>query len=596
MKGVQWRFAWVLSLTVSWMQLQAQLPAFPGAEGYGKLASGGRGNGQTGRVVAVTNLEDALSNPPSGSFRWALAQGVETVIHPILGPLQYKRPLTVVFRVGGVINLKGELRINRSNLTIAGQTAPGGGICIRGATVNFSGSRNVIIRYLRFRPGDELGLETSAFRIENGGNFIIDHCSMSWAIEETTHFSANDSTTVQWCIISESLYNSIHKKGERGYGTQWGGEYASYHHNLLAHHNSRMPRINGSSKDDIEALVDYRNNVNYNWGSTGAFYGGEWENTGGKGFCHTNVVNNYFKPGPATPGTRLFARPSLNRSGVPLDGYGKWYFSGNAMEGSSAMTADNWLGVDASSVGGAANIRSESEFLKTDGLFENYAAYTQTAAEAFVSVLGHAGAALPRRDAIDNRIVLEIKGEIPVVRYAYTTREGQSTPVKGVASGIIDTQNNLVPPDAPSGSSAWDVYNFSDNAPADSDGDGIPDDWETARGLDKSNPADGRLIADNGYSNLENFLNGLDTLTRVRVTGNEGRFRIYPNPAGEELFFYSSRPVQELKVIDLRGRMLLYRSDSRGIRSLDVGALRPGLYLVAARTSEGIVREKFVKQ
>jgi pectate lyase len=223
-----------------------------------------------------------------GSLRWALSQGVDIVVNPILGPIQVKRPLTVVFRVGGVINLKGELRISRNNLTLAGQTAPGDGICIRGATVNFSGSRNVIVRYLRFRPGDELGQETSAFRIENGGNFIIDHCSMSWAIEETTHFSSNDSTTVQWCIISESLYNSIHKKGERGYGTQWGGEYASYHHNLLAHHVSRMPRINGSNGNDLEALVDYRNNVNYNWGSTGAFYGGEWENTGGAGFCHTN--------------------------------------------------------------------------------------------------------------------------------------------------------------------------------------------------------------------------------------------------------------------------------------------------------------------
>ena len=216
------------------------------------------------------------------------------------------------FRVGGVINLKGELRAQRHNLTIAGQTAPGDGICFRGATVNFGGSQNVIIRYIRFRPGDELGAETSALRIENGANFIIDHCSMSWGIEETTHFSSNDNTTVQWCILSESLYNSIHKKGERGYAAQWGGEYASYHHNLLAHNRSRMPRINGSNENDVEALVDYRNNVNYNWG--GLIYGGEFEGTPNcTGFSHVNLVNNYFIPGPASE-ENSFACP-FNKQG-----------------------------------------------------------------------------------------------------------------------------------------------------------------------------------------------------------------------------------------------------------------------------------------
>ena len=262
---------------------QAQPLAFPGAEGYGRFASGGRGDGTNGVVVEVTNLLDDATNPPEGSFRWALKQGIGYVDHPILGQIATPLPLTVIFKVGGVISLATEIRVQRSNLTIAGHTAPGDGICFRGGTLNFSGSKNVIVRHIRSRPGDELGEETSAFRIENGGNFIIDHCSFSWAIEETTHFSASDNLTVQWCIISESLYNSTHKKGPRGYGTQWGGEYASYHHNLLAHHNSRMPRINGSNKDDLEALVDYRNNVNYNWLSSGAFYGGEWENTNGEG-------------------------------------------------------------------------------------------------------------------------------------------------------------------------------------------------------------------------------------------------------------------------------------------------------------------------
>jgi len=574
----------------------AQQLAFPGAEGYGRFATGGRGNGQTGRVAEVTNLEDDLVTPPEGSLRWALAQGVDTLIDPILGTYTVKRPLTIVFRVGGVINLKGELRAGRSNLTLAGQTAPGGGICIRGATVNFSGSTNVIVRYIRFRPGDELGLETSAFRIENGGNFIIDHCSMSWAIEETTHFSSNENTTVQWCIISESLYNSIHKKGARGYATQWGGEYASYHHNLLAHHNSRMPRINGSNANDKESLVDYRNNVNYNWGSSGAFYGGEWEGTGGLGFCHTNVVNNYFIPGPATPSSLYFARPSLNRSGVTLDGYGKWYFNGNIMAGSPEKTSDNWLGVDASTVGGAANIRSDTEFVKTDGVLEAYANYTETAEQAFISVLKSAGAILPRRDTIDARVIAETKGQ-SIVRYSFTTNDGQVTPDKGLASGIIDTQKNLVPPSAPEGTTAWDVYKTSTETPFDTDHDGIPDEWEESNGLNKTNIADGRLIAPNGYSNLENYLNSAGTITSAKGITESVEFRVYPNPVAGFLKIRSGVPIVKVELFDLYGKKVMISSCNEKNAEINIGGLLPGLYFVKADvTGNRTFYQKIIKK
>ncbi len=503
------RILFLLIIGIISFNTNAQL-AFPSAEGYGRYATGGRGDGKTGRIVEVTNLDDDPATPSAGSLRWALKQGLDTLYNSVLN-IHYtvKRPLTVVFRVGGVINLKDELRVDRDNLTIAGQTAPGDGICIRGATVNFSGSTNVIVRYMRFRPGDELGEETSAFRIENGGNFIIDHCSFSWAIEETTHFSSNENTTVQWCIISESLYNSIHKKGERGYATQWGGEYASYHHNLLAHHNSRMPRINGSNKNDIEALVDYRNNVNYNWGSTGAFYGGEWEETNGQGFCHTNVVNNYFIPGPATLSTVVFARPSYKRNDTQVDGYAGWYFDGNIMEGYAEMTTDNWQGVDGSNVGGIDNIRSDVEFVKSDGVIEDYDNYTQTAEKAKESVFLQAGAIFPVRDTIDKRIIAEAKGEIAVVRYIYTDTTGQATPVKGVDSGIIDTQRNLVSEDAPEGTTAWDVYTESTDAPVDLDHDGMDDAWEIANGLNPNNPDDRNKLVNSGYTCLEVYLNSL---------------------------------------------------------------------------------------
>ena len=563
----------------------AQQLAFPGAEGYGRFASGGRGNGTTGRVVEVTNLEDDLANPPVGSFRWAFTQATEQVVDPILGTYTVKRPITIVFKVGGVINLKGELRVSRNNVTIAGQTAPGDGICFRGATLNFSASNNVIVRYIRSRPGDELGLETSAFRIENGSNFIIDHCSFSWAIEETTHFSSNSNTTVQWSIISESLYNSIHKKGPRGYGTQWGGQYASYHHNLLADHNSRMPRINGSNVNDKEALVDYRNNVNFNWGSAGAFYGGEWEGTGGNGFCHTNVVNNYFIPGPATTGTKYFARPSLNRDGATLDGYGKWFFNGNVMLGSEDKTNDNWLGVDASGVGGAANIRSDNEFVKSDGVLEAYGNYTQTAAETYTSVMESVGAILPKRDLIDERVIAEAKGERAIVRYAFTTTDGQVTPMKGVNSGLIDTQRNLVPDGSPEGSTPWDIYKTSTDVPLDSDHDGIPDIWEMTHGLKSNDSNDGKLIASNGYSNLENYLNSLDVITSTGEIINPDYFDIYPNPVKDLIRINSSEHITKLELFDIFGKKLQSIEQLSGIASIPSGNLTKGIYLVRA-TSE----------
>lgn len=575
----------------------AQLVAFPSAEGFGRFATGGRGNGSSARVAIVTNLEDDVDNPPEGSFRWALKQGVEIVNNPFLGDIEVKRPLTIVFQVSGVINLKGDIRSQRDNLTIAGQTALGDGICFRGHTLNFGGSKNLIIRYIRSRPGDESGEEVSAFRIENGGNFIIDHCSFSWAIEETTHFSSNTNTTVQWSIISESLYNSVHKKGARGYATQWGGEYASYHHNLLAHHNSRMPRIDGSNKNDIEALVDYRNNVNYNWGSKGAFYGGEWEATNGAGFSHINVVNNYFIPGPATPSNPIFARPSLNRSGVSLDGYAKWYFSGNTMEGNESQSNDNWLAVDGSEVGGVANIRWNETLLKTIGIsgsageLEAYDHYTESAVQAKASVLANAGAILPKRDVVDARIVEEAKGDLPIVRYQYTTGDGQVTPQKGVASGLIDTQRNLVPDDAPEGTSAWDVYEtiLSDQAPLDSDKDGIPDEWETLHGLNPLDETDARKITPSGYSWLELYLidlTGEELPTKVEKTEIKN-ITFYPNPVKGQLFVSSSEFISKAEIFNSMGSLVksVQNIESGDFISLD--GLLPGIYFVKSYLENG---------
>lgn len=585
-------FALILGL-FSAVLVQAQTVSFPGAEGYGRFATGGRGTLPDGRtlflkakVIEVTNLDD----DGIGSFRWALTQQDTTV-----NGVKMVIPATIVFRVGGVINLKSDIHRSNKHLTIAGQTAPGDGICFRGGTVNFSGSENIIVRYIRSRPGDELGLETSAFRIENGKTFIIDHCSFSWAIEETTHFSSNENTSVQWCIISESLYNSFHKKGPRGYGTQWGGEYASYHHNLLAHHNSRMPRINGSNENDLEALVDYRNNVNYNWGSKGAFYGGEWMKTGGKGFAHTNVVNNYFIPGPATSSERFFARPSQGDVG-----YGKWYINGNIMVGDVSKTANNWLGIDPTYVVNLDSIRSDIEHVKTDGVLEQYSHYTQSAEVVYSSILNEVGATLPKRDAHDIRLIKEMKGEIAVLRYEYVDSTGQVSPEKGVGNGLIDTQVNLVSPeDRAAGNDAWSVYKTSgpDEAPVDTDHDGMPDDWELDHNLNPNDYSDFRIIGPSGYTNLEIYL---ADLTGVKVSSAElplPDFSVFPNPTDGTVIINCEKEIQNISVFELSGKRLSCIGIKGNSSTLNLSGLDKGCYVLEINTTCGnCLHKKLIKR
>ncbi|AKD03745.1 pectate lyase [Pontibacter korlensis] len=413
--------------------------AFPGAEGFGKATTGGRG----GKVYIITNLNDG----GAGSLREAInAFG----------------PRTIVFAVSGTIELQSPLTIRNSDVTIAGQSAPGDGICVRNYPVRVD-ANNVIVRYMRFRMGDTKGVEGDALEGRNKKNIIIDHCSMSWATDEVASFYDNENFTMQWCLVSESLNESVHTKGAHGYGGMWGGMGASFHHNLLAHHNSRNPRFNGARYhgQPSKEIVDFRNNVVYNWGGNST-YGGEEGNH--------NMVNNYYKAGPATSSSKT------SRIVNPSSPYGKFYLTGNHVAGNATVTADNWNG----GVQGAP-----VEAVKAEQAFTATAIPQQSAAEAYEEVLSKVGASL-HRDVVDERVIADVR--------AGTGASGKN------GNGLIDSQEEV---------GGWPELK-SETAPVDADKDGIPDAWEIQNGLSPNEPKDGSYYKKGTpYTYLEVYLNSL---------------------------------------------------------------------------------------
>lgn len=435
------------------------VPAFPGAEGHGAVATGGRG----GVVYEVTNLNDS----GAGSLRDAL---------------NHNTPRTIVFRVSGTIHLKSNLSLKYGNVTIAGQTAPGDGICIANGNL-YAGYDNVIIRYIRCRLGDQWpdGTENGdddATWGRYGDRIILDHVTASWSVDEAFSYYVNTNFTAQWCLISESLRYSHHEKGAHGYGGIWGGTNSSWHHNLLAHHSSRNPRIEG----DVANNVDLCNNVIYNWGFNSC-YGGEK--------ATVNIVNCYYKYGPATDSGKRYwiVNPSYTTDSVSgARVYGLWYIAGNYVHGYPAITADNWNG-GVQPQGGTGDIplcKSTTPF----PVAATYPVTVQTAMEAYNDVLNDAGCSLVR-DSVDTRIISE-------VRTGTATYGGQT----GANKGIIDSQTTV---------GGWPTLN---SLPAldDSDHDGMPDVWESPRGLNPNQPADRNGDRDgDGYTNLEEYLNWLVT-------------------------------------------------------------------------------------
>lgn len=445
----------------------AQTPAFPGAEGFGMFTTGGRG----GKVYHVTNLRDY----GQGSLRYACEK---------------EEVRTIVFDVSGTIQLTRELKL-RGNVTIAGQTAPGDGICVAGYPFVINGD-NVIVRYMRFRLGNEhvADHEGDGLGAMDHDNIIVDHCSVSWSIDECLSVYGGKNLTVQWCIAAQSLNNAGHSKGAHGYGGNWGGSGASYHHNLLAHHVSRTPRLGPRKTTQLDERLDMRNNVIYNWGNSEGCYGGE--------AMHVNIVNNYYKPGPASPtnykgkriaciGVRTASYVAKYTDFAPTKHiWGTFFIDGNVNSKYSDVARDNWAnGVYNQNKNSAENDNlweSAKAGLKLSAPISAYGVTTHNAEVAYQRVLGFAGASL-HRDSYDTQMILD-------------TRNGTAT---YGTNGIIDSQTEC---------GGWPVLN-STTAAKDTDQDGMPDAWEDSQGLDKNSAADGNTINAEGYTNLELYLNSL---------------------------------------------------------------------------------------
>ncbi|MDW7979851.1 MAG: hypothetical protein RMH97_04720, partial [Verrucomicrobiales bacterium] len=412
----------------------AQVPAFPGAEGFGARALGGRG----GDVYYVTNLDD--DGP--GSLRYGITSATG--------------PRTILFRVSGNIRLKSNLVVDRPRITVAGQTAPGDGICIRDGTLSIAAD-DVIVRHLRCRLGTNNLVQDDALNVLAGRNIIIDHCSASWSVDEVLSVVGRaENVTVQWCFITESLNRSIHAKGAHGFGSlirSRANAFNTFHHNLFAHNNSRNPRPGTYASTYVQRL-DFRNNVIYNWGGKAGY-----DDT--IDAVELNYVCNYLIAGPSTkwlqsafdaggPGTRIYQRG--NRFDVNTNGIADGVDIGWDMFGGN--------------------------YTKAHKPFAAPPVATDPASVALLRVLTHAGALPWRRDQVDRRVANSV-----------FTQTGQ----------IIDDTVQV---------GGWPELK-SDPAPDDTDTDGMPDFWELAVGSDPRRPDNNADPDGDGYTNLEDYLNWL---------------------------------------------------------------------------------------
>lgn len=457
---------------------QATIPAFPGAEGGGKFSFGGRG----GKVLVVTNLDD----DGYGSFRWACEQGGAR---------------TIVFNVAGIIRIKTPVIIRAPYITIAGQTAPGDGVCIAGESV-WINTHDVIIRYMRFRRGETwVGRRDDAIGGNPIGNIMIDHVSATWGLDENMSMYRhmyNDSTgaieqklgtvniTIQNSIFGEALDTWNH-----AFGSTLGGENCTFMRNLWANNAGRNPSIGWNG------IFNFVNNVVFNWVHR-SVDGGDYR-------AQYNIINNYFQPGPATPKNnvgRRILKPESGRSKLKYHVYGRAYVNGNIMEGYPEITKDNWNGgVQVEELPNAGEYKAE---MKWDTPLPMPALTILSAADARKYVLDNAGAILPKRDPVDTRIVEQVRtGKItydPNVKLPTTQFEHRRLPIDSYKIGIITD---------PSQVGGYPAYTGTPYK--DSDSDGIPDDWEKKNGLNANDASDASQYSKSrsGYTNIEEYLNSV---------------------------------------------------------------------------------------
>lgn len=464
---------------------QADIPAFPGAEGGGMYSFGGRG----GKVYVVSNLNDR----GPGSFREALEAG---------------GPRYVVFNVAGIIKLKERIRIRAPYITINGSTAPGDGVCIAGDTVEID-THDVIIRHMRFRRGENwVGDRNDSLGGNPIGNIMIDHVSASWGLDENMSmyrhmYQPPDGSkelklpTVN-ITIQNSIFSEAHNTFHHSFGSTIGGYNSTFHHNLWASNNGRNPSV-GMIYD-----FTFVNNVIFNWRHR--------TTDGGDHRSFYNIINNYYKPGPVTPLNKSisyrFLKPESRRAKPPVDDYGLAYVSGNIVEGNENVTNNNWDGgVQVESIGDSANIL---ESIRANKPYPHAYLNIEPAQKAYESVLENAGATLPKRDEVDLRIIESVRSGKVTAKAGPTIQEdlggvGYSEElieklIHEVSLGIITDIEQV-----------GGYPEYRGEPYKDSDSDGMWDEWESKYGLDPNDPSDANKDLNNdGYENIEDFINGFD--------------------------------------------------------------------------------------
>lgn len=484
---------------------QAKIPAFPGAEGGGMYTFGGRG----GKVVTVTNLND--DGP--GSFRWACEQGGARII---------------VFNVSGIIRLKTPIIVRAPYITIAGQTAPGDGVCIADESFQVN-THDVIVRYMRFRRGNtHVWYREDSFGGNPVGNIMIDHCSCEWGLDENISFYRHMfdlgdkfgkrkepavNVTIQNTISAKALDTYNH-----AFGSTIGGENTTFMRNLWADNTGRNPSIGWGG------VFNFVNNVVYNWVHRTA--------DGGEYSTMSNFINNYYKPGPLTPEGpiryRIIKSESRSNNLFPYKQYGRVYASGNIVEGNDSVTRDNWAGGVQTSDDGKNATPDEIALMRSNEPFVMPPMTILPKEQTFDYVLDHVGATLPKRDIVDGRIINEVRtGEVYYVKKLpkknpYGDLWGLA-PKSQAADGTFkyrrlgneSYKKGIITDPAQMGG----YPEYKGKPYKDSDGDGMPDDWERAHGLNPNDPTDANKdCTGDGYTNIEKYINGISTTVKTDWT------------------------------------------------------------------------------